>query len=106
MAPRQPRTVVSTGPDTHVTLYDADRGLVRARMPVTAGDVEAQTFLLRAVDGEVSAVVRGHPGRTYPLDPQVWLDRACAVAGRDLTRDEWSSYLPGREYEQTCTDRR
>lgn len=99
------RTVVSTGPDTHIVLYDADRALVRARMPVTVGDVDAQTFLLRAGGGEVSAVVRGQPGRTYPLDPLVWLERACAVAGRDLTRQEWSSYLPGRPYERTCSDR-
>ena len=25
------------------------------------------------------------PGRRYPLDPDVWLDYACTVAGRDLT---------------------
>lgn len=100
------RTVVSTGFDTKVTLYDADRGLVRATMPVALDDVDdGHTYLLRAGRADVGAFTRQRPGQTFPLDPQVWLDRACAVVGRDLTRDEWSSYLPDREYEPTCTDR-
>jgi hypothetical protein len=40
----------------------------------------------------------------YPTDPAVWLREACAVAGRDLTRVEWELYLPGREWEPTCSD--
>ncbi len=100
------RTVVSAGNDTKVTLYDADRGLVRATMPVATERVDdGHTYLLRADRGEVSAFTRQHPGRSYPLGPEEWLDRACAVVGRDLTRDEWSSYLPGRPYERTCSDR-
>jgi WD40 repeat protein len=30
-----------------------------------------------------------------PLDPQRWLERACKLAGRDLTQDEWDRYVPG-----------
>lgn len=97
------RTVVSTGNDTHLVLYDADRGLRRARMPVAVdGSDEGQTYLLRAGLDEVSALTRQRPGRTYSLDPAEWRARACAVAGRDLSRDEWSRYLPDREYEPTC----
>ena len=100
------RTVVSSGFDTKVTLYDADRGLVRETMPVALDDVDdGHTYLLRAGRADVGAFTRQKPGRTYPLDPQVWLDRACAVAGRDLTRDEWVSYLPGRDYRRTCGGR-
>ena len=45
-----------------------------------------------------------HVGLRYPLDADVWLRQACAVAGRDLTRVEWERYLPGRPYRPTCTD--
>ena len=38
----------------------------------------------------------------YPLEPSAWLEEACAVAGRDLTRAEWDRYLPDRPYERTC----
>jgi hypothetical protein len=39
----------------------------------------------------------------YPMDPAVWLREACAVAGRDLTRAEWDRYVPGREWQPTCS---
>lgn len=100
------RTVASTGFDKVVTLYDADRGLVRATLPVVAGGVEdGHTYLLSADVDQVTAVTRRGDGRSYPLDPQTWLDEACAVAGRDLTREEWASYLPGQSYERTCSGR-
>ena len=34
--------------------------------------------------------------------PADWARRACAVAGRSLTRAEWSGVLPGREYDPAC----
>jgi hypothetical protein len=32
-----------------------------------------------------------------------WRALACRFAGRPLTRDEWSRYLPGRAYDPVCT---
>jgi hypothetical protein len=32
-----------------------------------------------------------------------WERQACAVAGRDLTRDEWDEFLPERSYERVCS---
>ena len=31
-----------------------------------------------------------------------WAARACALAGRTLTSDEWARYLPDRPYEPAC----
>ncbi len=36
------------------------------------------------------------------IDPAVWAQRACAVAGRNLTREEWNRYLPDEPYRKTC----
>jgi DNA-binding SARP family transcriptional activator/WD40 repeat protein len=41
-------------------------------------------------------------GMIYPLRPDRWLARACAVAHRDLTRAEWAAYVPERPYRATC----
>ena len=30
----------------------------------------------------------------WDVDPAVWRRRACAIAGRNLTREEWKLYLP------------
>jgi hypothetical protein len=45
----------------------------------------------------------GQVGRGYPMDVEDWLAGACAIAGRDLTLDEWTRYLP-RRYEHSCSD--
>jgi DNA-binding SARP family transcriptional activator/WD40 repeat protein len=99
------RTVVSSGSDATVTLYDADRGLVRATLPGSTDPKPAYTYLLSATDKAVTALSGERPGRTYPLDPRQWIAQACSVARRDLTRGEWSSYVHDRPYRRTCSDR-
>lgn len=88
-----------------VSLYDAERGLVRASMPGSSIGAQGYTYLLSIAAAEVTAVTGTQDGRVYPLTPSKWLDYACLVAGRDLTLDEWSRYLPDRAYRQTCGDR-
>jgi WD40 repeat protein len=39
------------------------------------------------------------------VDPASWLKRACAVAGRPLTQQEWQDFLPGRPYRPSCRTR-
>jgi WD40 repeat protein len=39
---------------------------------------------------------------SWEVSPDGWVERACAIAGRDLTQDEWQRYLPGEEYRRTC----
>jgi hypothetical protein len=31
-----------------------------------------------------------------------WVERACAIAGRNLTREEWSQFFPTRPHEVSC----
>ena len=38
----------------------------------------------------------------WNLDPAAWEAQACMVAGRNLTQDEWSQFLPDRPYETLC----
>jgi WD40 repeat protein len=38
----------------------------------------------------------------WDVDPASWQRRACALAGRNLTRAEWGQYLGSRPYEATC----
>jgi WD40 repeat protein len=41
-------------------------------------------------------------GAVWDIDPESWARRACALANRSLTRDEWETFLPGRPYEPAC----
>jgi WD40 repeat protein/DNA-binding SARP family transcriptional activator len=38
----------------------------------------------------------------WDVDPAAWRARACRVAGRTLTRQEWDEFLPGRPYQDVC----
>jgi WD40 repeat protein/DNA-binding SARP family transcriptional activator len=41
-------------------------------------------------------------GWVWDADQSDWLQRACAVAGRSFTPQEWQQFLPDRPYHATC----
>ena len=41
-------------------------------------------------------------GNVWPTSVGAWERRACAVAGRNLTRAEWRQYVGGSAYQVTC----
>jgi hypothetical protein len=41
-------------------------------------------------------------GLVWDVDPASWARRACAIANRTLTQDEWEEFLKGRRYEPAC----
>ena len=49
-------------------------------------------------------LVAGRDGAVHTLDTRLesWIDRACAVAGRNLTEDEWAEAIGDRPYHETC----
>jgi WD40 repeat protein/class 3 adenylate cyclase/energy-coupling factor transporter ATP-binding protein EcfA2 len=56
-------------------------------------------------DGKLLAVagVETH-AMLWDVDPAVWRERACAIVGRNLSREEWNLYLPpGAAYRATCS---
>ncbi len=38
----------------------------------------------------------------WPVSPDAWERHACAVAGRNFTREEWSRYVSGHRYSAVC----
>jgi WD40 repeat protein len=93
----------------------------RAGDGLSAFDVTSRRLLLDHLDvgstygagygeGSMAIVPDGHlytateTGITrLDIDPTRWDAAACALAGRSLTRDEWSQLLPGRPYAPACT---
>jgi hypothetical protein len=41
-------------------------------------------------------------GAVWDVDPESWAERACRIANRTLTREEWEEFLPGRPYDPAC----
>jgi WD40 repeat protein/DNA-binding SARP family transcriptional activator len=48
------------------------------------------------------AITNAGRGYRWDVRPSSWARHACAVAGRRLTRAEWSDALPGRDYAPAC----
>jgi DNA-binding SARP family transcriptional activator/WD40 repeat protein len=98
------RTIATTGADGTVSLFDVERGLARTRpLPGSGEPGSSYAHLLPGPTDEIVVLRGDRSGWRYPLEPSVWLHEACAIAGRDLTTGEWDRYLPGRDYQHTCT---
>jgi WD40 repeat protein len=84
--------------DGKLRLWDvASRRLIGA--PLDGGG--GTTFFLP--DGRTLVGVARDGARVlWPVDPAAWKARACRVARRDLTHDEWHAFLPGRQYRPSC----
>jgi WD40 repeat protein/DNA-binding SARP family transcriptional activator len=41
-------------------------------------------------------------GYVWPVSLRAWEDHSCAVAGRNLTGEEWSRFVGGRRYVSVC----
>jgi WD40 repeat protein/class 3 adenylate cyclase/tRNA A-37 threonylcarbamoyl transferase component Bud32/energy-coupling factor transporter ATP-binding protein EcfA2 len=93
------RLLVASALDGTQTLWDlrARRRLGKSFPARTGGDAAAHF----APDGDVVIEYLGE-GAIWPTDARVWQRYACQVAGRDLTRAEWSDVLPDRDYRHVC----
>lgn len=40
----------------------------------------------------------------WDINQASWQSRACSIANRNLTRDEWKQYLGDEPYNKTCSD--
>jgi WD40 repeat protein len=80
----------------------AGPGEPSACLPVFAQDAGIVDLGFRR-DGE-QIVVRDDTGtlRIWDLDADAWIVRACRVANRALTEEEWAQYVVGAPYQPTC----
>ncbi len=97
------RTLASGGLDTTILLTDLE-SRQRLGPPLTSPE-GAISSLVFSPDGD-SLVSTSQNGSLilWVLDPEVWIQRACRRAGRNLTQAEWQAYFPGEDYRRTCME--
>jgi WD40 repeat protein len=98
------QTLATTSDDGTTRLWDVTSGRpIGTALPGLAQHDVAAAF----IDGGRRLVTLHDNGRGYLWDiqPRSWARRACAVAGRTLTRAEWNDALPERTYAPACAAR-
>jgi len=56
-------------------------------------------------DGLQAAVIVDGGINVWDLDPDDWETAACTIASRNLTRDEWNTYIGTlAPYQRTCPE--
>lgn len=82
--------------DGTVSIWDLERDRLAGR--VTIGDGQALPGVPWYDEETDSAWVAGSTQLLeIPLDPAIWVERACDLLSRDLTADEWDQFVPGDE---------
>ncbi len=75
---------------------------VTSRTPL-GGGIETAGSAAVGPDGRQLAVATTSGVALWDLDPAHWVEAACRIAGRNLTRDEWSTYIGDlAPYHETC----
>jgi WD40 repeat protein len=96
---RDGKMLAVSGGDS-ASLWDVATG-AQIGPKLAAGSRESTLDL--APDGRRLLITSGNgQGAIWTIDPESWPERACAIANRTLTREEWEKFLPGRPYEPAC----
>jgi WD40 repeat protein len=84
-----------------IRLWDGRTGEYQASLPLPS---RVGTFSITYRPDSAGVLIASTDGRTWTADTRTsqWVERACAIAGRNLTDDEWSQSFPNRPYEPTC----
>jgi WD40 repeat protein/DNA-binding SARP family transcriptional activator len=94
------RVLAVSGFEPFASLWDVATG-TRIGPELTAGDRRAMIDL--SSDGRRLLMTHGNgQGGIWDVDPTSWAGRACTLANRTLTREEWEEFLPGRDYDPAC----
>jgi DNA-binding SARP family transcriptional activator/WD40 repeat protein len=92
------QTVLSGGTDGRVLVLDRRSGAVLAGFG-PGGSVAVTAY---AHGSDVIVVENFAAIRSFRLDRTAWIERACAIAGRDMTAEEWARLMPGRPRIEVC----
>jgi WD40 repeat protein/class 3 adenylate cyclase len=94
------RTLAVSGFEPVASLWDVATG-TQIGPQLTAGD--RRTMIDLSPDGRHLLETHGNgQGAVWDVDPESWERRACALANRTLTPEEWEEFLLGRPYEPAC----
>jgi len=103
-------TAIEYRPTGELVTAGADGAIITWDLGDWSARFRADTFVVRGAIGrendERTLVVEQSDGSTQLVvaEPAVWEDRACRIAGRMLTEQEWGELLGARPYTPACRE--
>jgi WD40 repeat protein len=98
------RRLATAGSDQKVFLWDVSHPEAPVRIGFLALDNTAKFVVTSnfSSDNRLLASV-GNSVTVWNVDPKFWRERACQLAGRDLTKSEWQEYIGTQlSYKAVC----
>jgi WD40 repeat protein/class 3 adenylate cyclase/tRNA A-37 threonylcarbamoyl transferase component Bud32/energy-coupling factor transporter ATP-binding protein EcfA2 len=93
------RMLATTGFDGAAILWNVASRRALGTLPGPLGWVTPRF----TPDGRQLFVLRDSgDAERWEVDPDAWSEHACRVAGRELTRAEWSEFVPDQDYRRVC----
>ena len=100
---RKGEFLVTVGGDGSVRLWDLERGEFAGVLWDGTGAVAGPPPWYDAATDTVWVHTSGRLLQ-IPMDPAVWIEKACDVVGRELHGHEWENHVPWGEPQQpACT---
>lgn len=95
--------LLAGGNDGRVLLFDLE-SRTRLGDPIETGRSHAISLRSNGHEAAIGFGVQSGVG-LWSLEPDHWVTAACAIAGRNLTTDEWSTYVGDLgDYQPTCPE--
>jgi hypothetical protein len=92
--------LLATGGNRVAQLFDSEAWIRVGAIPADTQESVIEGFL--RPDGR-ALLANGRLGvLEWDIDPDRMAEAACTLAGRNLTRPEWETYLGDQPYRRTC----
>ncbi|MCV6636980.1 caspase family protein [Candidatus Albibeggiatoa sp. nov. NOAA] len=95
-------TLVSAGDDSMIRLWDVETR--QALGQPFRGNLSYVTDVSFMPDGKSIASSSYNTVQLWNVDLESWVKKACTIANRNFSHQEWQKYMGNRPHEKTCPD--
>ena len=97
------RTLATSHDDGTVVLWDVgSQQPIGSPLPLRPPETPDVTARFTPDGDRLFAVSDAGTAIRWEVDPEAWVQHACAVAGGDLTPEQWEEVVPEQDYVSVC----